>query len=312
MPLYKITSRNVSLIKTAQFHREKELQTLVENNLPEIFGCQFVATEFGTGDIHSGRIDTLALSEDNNPVIIEYKKVESSELVNQSLYYLSWLDDHKGDFERAVHKALGMDVEVDWSNIRVICIAPGYKKFDLHAVRMMGANIELYEYKLYENKTFTLEEVFKKTTSLVQVGKTPGKKPAPTSSNISDLEDLIETPIYTFESHLEGKSDHIRYLIMSLSDYIVRLDEAIEEVPKKHYIAYKLNKNFVCVEPIQTKINLFLKIEPSTLDPLPRNSRDVTNIGHSGTGNLEYILKKEEDLPQAFELIQLALENVGG
>jgi RecB family endonuclease NucS len=55
---------------------------------------------------HAGRIDTLGLSEDNNPVILEYKKVESSELVNQSLYYLSWIKDHKGDFEMAVNRAL--------------------------------------------------------------------------------------------------------------------------------------------------------------------------------------------------------------
>ena len=37
---------------------------------------------------HAGRIDSLALSEEDNPVIIEYKKVESSELINQSLFYL--------------------------------------------------------------------------------------------------------------------------------------------------------------------------------------------------------------------------------
>ena len=54
--------------------------------------------------LHAGRIDALALSEEDNPVIIEYKKVESSELINQSLYYLNWIQDHKGDFEIAVQK----------------------------------------------------------------------------------------------------------------------------------------------------------------------------------------------------------------
>jgi len=42
-------------------------------------------------------------TEENNPVIIEYKRIESSELVNQSLYYLSWIKDHKGDFQIAVN-----------------------------------------------------------------------------------------------------------------------------------------------------------------------------------------------------------------
>ena len=62
---------------------------------------QVFASEFSTGNFHSGRIDSLAISEDNNPVIIEYKKVAFSELIYQSLYYLHWITDHKGDFEIA-------------------------------------------------------------------------------------------------------------------------------------------------------------------------------------------------------------------
>lgn len=106
MPLFEISSQKLSLIEHTNFPLEKNLQTLIEKNLQTVFNCQFVASEFPTGIQHSGRIDTLALSEDNNPVIIEYKKVESSELINQSLYYLAWLMDHQGDFERAVQKEL--------------------------------------------------------------------------------------------------------------------------------------------------------------------------------------------------------------
>jgi hypothetical protein len=91
--------------------------------------------QFATGAVHGGRIDTLALSEDCTPVIIEYKKVASSELVNQALYYLAWIQDHKGDYELAVRRSLGPKVEVDWGDVRVICLAPGYNKFDLHAVQ---------------------------------------------------------------------------------------------------------------------------------------------------------------------------------
>lgn len=312
MPLYHFNKEDVALIKTTQFKKEKDLQNLVEKNLPEIFGCQLVASEYKTGDIHSGRIDTLALSEDANPVIIEYKKVQSSELVNQSLYYLSWLVDHKGDFELAVHKTLGVGTEVDWSNIRVICIAPGYKKFDLHAVRQMGDDIELYEYKLYENNTFTLEEVNKKTTTLVELGSGKRKK-SPNKKLIKPVEpEALLEPEYDIETHLAGKSTMIQELYQSLSEFIINLDESVEEVPKKHYIAYKLNKNFVCLEIQQRKIYLYLKIDPAVMDPIPKGARDVRKIGHYGTGDLEYTVKKGEDLPMAFELIRKAMENIGG
>src|SRR5438046_7926143 len=136
MPIFQILDQKLEPIEQTNFLTEKELQTLVEANLGPVFNCRFVASEFSTGAQHAGRIDTLALSEDKNPVIIEYKKVESSELVNQSLFYLYWLNDHRGDFELAARKALGRDIEVDWSDIRVICLAPNYRKYDLHAVQM--------------------------------------------------------------------------------------------------------------------------------------------------------------------------------
>src|SRR3954452_8286227 len=126
MPLFQKTSENLLAVEQTNFASEKALQTLIERNLKAVFNCRFVASEFPTGAQHAGRIDTLALSEDNNPVIIEYKKVESSELINQSLYYLSWIHDHKGDFHLAAQKSLGNGVVVDWSDVRVICIAPNY------------------------------------------------------------------------------------------------------------------------------------------------------------------------------------------
>lgn len=70
------------------FALEKDLQSLIEKNLETVFNSRLVATEFSTCARHGGRIDSLALSEEDNPVIIEYKKAESSGLVNQSLFYL--------------------------------------------------------------------------------------------------------------------------------------------------------------------------------------------------------------------------------
>ena len=89
MPLFKIAKSTLSTVDQTNFTVEKELQKLIENNLEPVFGCRFVATEFPTGEQHAGRIDTLALSEDNNPVIIEYKKVESSALIGNYILKLT-------------------------------------------------------------------------------------------------------------------------------------------------------------------------------------------------------------------------------
>ncbi len=312
MAIFEIKEKEVKRIKPTEFGLEKELQNLVEQNLETFFNCRFIASEFSTGNLHSGRIDTLAISEDNNPVIIEYKKVASSELINQSLYYLHWITDHKGDFQVAVNKSLKDNIEIDWSEIRVICIAPEFKKYDLHAVQMMGSNIELWQYKIYENGIISIDEVFRKSgaqnhSSIDYDGKDPimveaGKKAAHTR----------KTAIYTFEEHANKLNKDLIDLHYEIREYIVNLENSIEETPKQNYIAYKTSQNFVCLESQRRKMMIFLKVNPDEIESMPEQGRDVRNIGHFGTGDFEFTIKNLEDFEIAKPLINQSLKNIGG
>ena len=313
MAIFEIDKGKARRVRLSEFKLEKDLQKLVENNLETIFNCRLIATEFTTGNIHSGRIDTLAISEDNNPVIIEYKKVASSDLINQSLYYLHWIRDHKGDFQIAANRTLGKDIEVDWSDIRVICLAPEYKKYDLHAVQVMGANIKLWQYKTYDNGILNIEEVYKRTTSTTNqdtadIGsKNPvmveaGKKAALTR----------KTATYTLEEHFENLDENILELFNTIRDYIVTIDSSIEETPKKNYIAYKTSQNFACLQTYKKKLTLFLKLDANEVNPMPKQGRDVSEIGHFGTGNFELIIKDLADFEETKLLINEAYKNIGG
>ncbi|OPX56616.1 Predicted transport protein [Oceanospirillum multiglobuliferum] len=316
MPIFDITGDMLSAVEQKNFVLEKDLQSLIEKNLETVFNCRFVASEFSTGAQHAGRIDSLALSEEDNPVIIEYKKVESSELINQSLFYLHWIQDHKGDFEIAVQKRLGSGVNVDWSDVRVICLAPNYKKYDLHAVQVMGANIELWKYRLFSNNSLYLEEVFhtaksaavSTSSNTVENGyKNPvmveaGKKAALTRA----------TATYTFDERLEGKSDDIQELTVLIREFIIGLDESIEEVPKKFYVAYKISQNIACMEVKGKNVKLFLKLNPSDVPEGTKNYRDVTSIGHYGTGDVEFTVSSEAEFEPVKEFVAIAYNKVGG
>ena len=311
MPLFEIVNQELKPVAQRNFLAEKALQALVERNLGPVFNCQFVATEFSTGVQHAGRIDTLALSEDNNPVIIEYKKVESSELINQSLFYLAWLHDHRGDFEIATQRTLGNRVKVDWSDIRVICIAPNFKKYDLHAVQMMGANIELWTYRLFQNNALYLEEILQKSYTPHSTSGDSGKNPVMVAAG-KKAAITKATATYTFDQHLQGKPDAMRELALAVQDFVTKLDSAIEELPKKFYVAYRTSQNIVCMEVRKQKVYLYLKLNPRRLDSLPPLARDVTDIGHYGTGDLELTLTSAADLETAKPLINLAYQEVGG
>jgi len=313
MPLFEISGQKLSLIEHTNFSLEKNLQVLVEKNLQTVFNCRFVASEFPTGYQHSGRIDTLALSEDDNPVIIEYKKVESSELINQSLYYLAWLTDHQGDFERAVQKELGHSTEVDWSDIRVICIAPNYKKYDLYAVQVMGANIELWSYNLYQRKYLYLEKVLQTVFSPESIngGESNGKNPVMVAAGKKAAQTRA-TGVYRFDEHLEGKGEDVKDLALAVQDFITGIDSAIQEVPKKNYIAYKSSQNIVCMEIQNQRVLLFLKLNPKEITDPPKDSRDMTGKGHYGTGDFGLSLRSMEDLEAAKQYIEMAYHKVGG
>ncbi|PWA05860.1 DUF5655 domain-containing protein [Flavobacterium psychrotolerans] len=312
MAIFEIEKGKAKRVRLSEFKLEKDLQRLIEENMEIIFNCRLIATEFSTGNIHSGRIDSLAISEDFNPVIIEYKKVASSDLINQSLYYLHWIRDHKGDFQVAANKVLGQNIEVDWSDIRVICIAPEYKKYDLHAVQVMGANIELWQYKLYENDILNIEEIYKRTNTTSRElddynEKNPvmveaGKKAAITRKNA----------VYTIEEHFDNLDKSLVDLFNTVRDYITSLDSSIEELPKKNYIAYKTSQNFVCLQTYKKKLTLYLKLNPDEVKPMPTQCRDVRNIGHYGTGEFELIIKDLLDLEETKFLINEAYKNIGG
>ena len=90
------------------------------------------------------------------------------------------------------------------------------------------------------------------------------------------------------------------------------LDPAMEEAPKKLYVAYKISKNIVCMEVQHQKVTLFLKLDPKKVQGPPGISRDVSDIGHFGTGDLELTLKSPNHVELAKPLIRMAYEKVGG
>ena len=105
--LFQITGNSVIGIEGQSVAVEKSLQTLIEKHLEVFLGVRFLASEYATGKAHKGRIDTLGIDENGCPIIIEYKRALNENVINQGLYYLDWLLDHKGEFTLLVQKSLG-------------------------------------------------------------------------------------------------------------------------------------------------------------------------------------------------------------
>jgi len=288
MPIFKIDNNKIKQLKTSNFRSEKDLQDLVENNLEEIFGIKFIASEFSTGEKHRGRIDTLGLDESNSPVIIEYKWGEKDNVINQGLFYLDWLVDHKGDFQVVVERKLGKKIKIDWSQPRLILIASSFNKYDKYAINRMSENIELWTYSLYENGIF---EVNIEGSS--QVDNKKGKRVT-----------KIEYAKYDLNYHLNKTSKELQQKFNEIREKILELPNIQEKLEQKCGVTYRTTKSFCRFEFSKNFINLLLR-EPKYNDP-KQLVKNITSFECGYKGLVK--ITKDSNTDYLFNLIKQSYE----
>ena len=77
---------------------------------------------------------------------------------------------------------------------------------------------------------------------------------------------------------------------------------------RDRYIAFRRLRNFATVVIQKKMLRLFLHLDPASVDLAEGWARDVTDIGHWGTGNVELYIKDLADLRKAEPLILRAYE----
>lgn len=270
---------------------EKQLQTTIEQNMETFFGVRFLKSEYA---ITSGRMDSIGIDENNSPVIFEYKRSTSENVINQGLFYLDWLLDHKADFKLLVIEKLGMEVaeQIDWSVPCVICIVNDFTKYDVHAVNQMQRNIKLVKYRKYGDDLLLFEHLN-----------------APIVKPVAEVNVTTTQATYIQKTHLEklaSASNHFKTLYASLCDYIESLGDDLVANQLKYYLAYKKVQNIFCIEIYNKQIILRLKLDPDSVEIKDGFTRDMRGTGHYGTGDLEVSIKTEKDFQKAKALIDRA------
>lgn len=295
MPVFTTQNGKLKKLSSQPFSKEKELQALVEQNLDELLGMHFLATEYTT--TFGGRIDTLAVDYTGAPVIIEYKRNKNDNVINQGMSYLRWLQAQKVEFfEMLVIKKLGSEVaqkiEIDWKNPRVVCVAEAYSKFDIDTVEVIPMRIELFKYRNYESGIFSLEplgvsEQKSKTSSDVQVEKT--------------------TIDATIEELTKKASPSTKELFEDLRARIFELDENITEKATTLYVAYRVTKNFAEIHIGKNQLKVHLRpIEYSD----PDSKVEKVSDSYNWTMDRRIYVKSANDLAYALKIIEESYQDV--
>lgn len=288
---------------------EKSLQNLFEKNLEALLGVRFLATEYGTGPVHGGRIDTLGIDEDGSPVIIEYKRSTNENVINQGLFYLDWLMDHKKDFLWLVMDVLGKDAadKVEWSAPRLICIAGDFTRYDGHAVKQINRSIELLRYRRFDSDLLLLE--------LIHTPRSPTKSTAsadvaPSAASASSPATKDPYLSQRIDYRLSNASTELRDIWDAAASFLTGLGDDVQVKEVKLYVAFKRIKNFVCLElyPQSKTVVAYVKLNPDSVLLEGGFTRDVRKIGHFGTGDLEVTLRSLDDVIKAQPLFQRAYD----
>ncbi|MCA7955372.1 DUF5655 domain-containing protein [Burkholderia seminalis] len=299
--LFRLSNGSASELPSQAAKLEKQLQGLIEANLPTFLGVRFLASEYTTGKTHKGRIDSLGLDENGCPVIIEYKRHSNENVINQGLFYLDWLLDHQAEFRWLVMEKLGKNVadQIEWTGTRLLCIAADFTRYDEHAVQQIPRNIELLRYKLFGDDLLLLELV-----NAQSVPDATAVKPAPA--------DIVDEPESSKSSGKDRSLDEqlalapieIRDLYAQTTSYVTALGDDVQENRLKLYTAFRRLKNFACVIAYPNRLLVMLKLDPASVTLEDGFSRDVSEIGHWGTGDVELTLRTQADLERAKPLLQ--------
>ncbi len=271
---------------------EKELQTVIENNMTTFFGVTFLASEYRTTD--GGRMDSIGIDENHCPVIFEYKRSMKENVINQGLFYLNWLLDHKDSFKVLVIEKLGLKEanNIDWTMPRVVCVAGDFTKYDESAIKQMNRNISLIRYKKFGDDLLMFEQVNENIAAAI-----PDIDVAPTTKQQKDK---------SFAEQYKNAKPEIKTLYDDLRNYVLSQGDDISENSLKLYTAFKKIKNFVCVEIFNNRLLLHLRLDVTTVDYEEGFTRDTSQIGHWATGDVEVLIHNKTDFEKAKPLIDRA------
>ena len=216
-------------------------------------------------------------------------------VINQGLFYLNWLLDHKDSFKVLVIEKLGLEAanEIDWSMPRVVCIAGDFTRYDESAIKQMNRNISLIRYKKFGEDLLMFEQINENIAA----------------SNDDNSATISATSKVVHKSFVEKKKDtasEILALYEDVRNYIMSLGDDITENQLKHYVAFKKMKNIVCAEIQKKCLILYLKLDVNTIEYEEGFTRDMTHSGHFGTGDVSVVIRNRADYEKAKALLDRA------
>lgn len=301
--LFQKIQNKLKEINHIDFKLEKDIQKLLENNLEAVFGLEFLETEFPLKDM---RFDTVAYDEENAAfVIIEYKKVRNTSLVDQGYAYLHTVLDRKAELVLLYNKVRNDRKQVSdfsWDMTRIYFVSPYFSKFQLAATGFANMPFKLFEIQQYYGGLIEISEIENKTETEFE-----------SSTQDKVIESVNkEVKVWTFDDYCKktNPNDDVLELYSHLVDSVSDIASFSIDY-KKVYIAFKSKHTnvFDCAFT-KKKLKIWLNLRWNELGEIPSELpvMNVSDIGHHGNGDYQFDISKESEIEMLIPLVRKTYE----
>lgn len=290
----RVNIKSGKLIEKEEFsgpNPEKQLQQYVEKHLNLFLQSHYLKSFY---KIPGGEIDTLAVTEEGNPCIIEFKHKTDDKIINQIVYYYDWLQERstKYEFERIVKEnQKTQDRKVDWSKIRLITVAKNYSKWDISLIKHLETDIECYTYSYHKDELdIHLDPIINQYKKVRFDGPSilPGNKS------------------YTLDDHRNKADLDLKPYFDDLRREILNLGEDIEEGYVTEYIKYVVKTTFAAVHVKKQWLIIHLRVDENNFDDPLKLTKDISHRGWSVTRELK--VDKNSKVNNIIHLLRQAYE----
>lgn len=307
MKLFKQTGKRLSLVRSNPFKLEKEIQNVVEENVKELFGLEFVNSEMSIGGF---RFDTLCFDiESNSFVIIEYKKGSNYSVIDQGYTYLSVLLNNKSDFILEYNETKNNILkrnEIDWSQSRIIFISPQFTDYQKHSINFQDVPFELWEVKRFEDGNISFNKYNPSSTQSIST----------VTSNKKNIVNEVSKVVKKYdEEYILNKSKErtpeFKEYYYEFRNRVLEFGDVDVKVNGKYISLHRDNKPFADFIIYKNRIGVNINLKKGELnDPLDK-CEDQSDKQHWGNGDYIIWIREGEDIEYVLSLIKQSYKKLG-
>lgn len=246
----------MSDIRVYNYKKKKELMSsfddvyLLKEIIKEnafLLGVELLKTDFEFPSLENVNVDGLGIDEDNNLVILEFKKGRFSKVVNKGLVIIDHIIHNKGKVKLFLSELIGVNRSNEINlNARLISLSTDFNKFDEFAVSQMNIEIDLIKYSFLSNDVVVFEKVYQ------------GKKVIMDSFDINIFDDK-------------------KYLYKTVSEFLLSLGDEVVQKGNENFISFRKIKVFAYLY-YDNNIVLGLKTKEKYKKYIIKNEQDFDKI----------------------------------